>query len=86
MAQESEIEQRVRTYILSEFLPDEDPARITTTTPLVSSGVLDSIATLRFVSYLEQEFSVSIDAHEVGADNFENIESITRLVVEKQKA
>jgi len=86
MDQPSDIEQKLKTYVLNEFLTGEDASQLTSATPLVSSGVLDSIATLRFVSYLEQEFSISIDAHEVGADNFENIESITRLVVEKQKA
>ncbi len=85
MASASEIESRLKSYVMSEFLAGEDPAQLTSTTPLVTSGVLDSIATLRLVSFLEQEFGVSIDAHEVGADNFDTIESITRLVISKQR-
>jgi acyl carrier protein len=85
MSQPSDIEQRLKTYILNEFLSGEDPSQLTNTTPLVTSGVLDSIATLRFVSFLEQEFSISIDAHEVGAENFDTIESIARLVATKRQ-
>jgi len=39
--------ETVRKFILAEFLPGEDPSRLTPTTPLMSSGVLDSIATLK---------------------------------------
>jgi len=86
MASASEIESKLKTYIMAEFLAGEDPAQLTGSTPLVTSGVLDSIATLRLVSFLEQEFAISVDAHEVGADNFDTIESIVRLVISKQRA
>lgn len=83
MTTPSEIEQRLRSYVLREVMPGEDPSQLAATTPLVTSGRLDSIATLRFVSFLEQEFSISIDAHETGIDNFDSLESITRLVAGK---
>ena len=80
----TDIERIVKSYILTEFLPGESPEALTATTPLISIGVLDSLATLKLVSFLEQEFSIGIDAHEADTDNLDSIERIARLVRSKQ--
>ena len=78
------IEQALRNYLLSEFLPDEDPAQLTDTTPLISAGILDSIATLKLVAFLEKNFAISMAAHETDAEHLDTIERIARLVRSKQ--
>lgn len=80
----TDIERIVKAYILSEFLPGERPDALTPTTPLVSIGVLDSLATLKLVAFLEQEFSIAIDAYEADVDNLDSLERIARLVRSKQ--
>ena len=50
----------IKNYILQEFLPGEDPDELTDSTPLISSGILDSLATLRLVSFLEEEYQIEI--------------------------
>lgn len=74
------VEQRLKAYILREFLAGEDESKLTSTTPLISAGVLDSIATLRLVTFIEQEFGVSLEAHEADADNLDSIEKMVQLV------
>jgi len=83
MITESEIHERIKAYVLDTVLPGEDSSQLTGATPLVSSGVLDSVGMLRFVSFLDEEFSISIEAQEIGIENFETIELITRFVVSK---
>lgn len=73
----------VREFILNEFLPDEDPEYLTPRTQLMSSGVLDSIATLKLITYLEQEFNVQFEAHEVDQQNFDTLEAISNFVCSK---
>jgi acyl carrier protein len=51
----ADIEQTIKSFILSEFLSDDDPANLTYATPLISGGILDSLATLKLVAFLEQE-------------------------------
>jgi acyl carrier protein len=85
MANSDNIEATVKSYILSEFLPGEDPAQLTDTTPLITVGILDSIATLKLVGFLEQQFSISIDAHEADPEHLDTIELIAKLVRSKQK-
>lgn len=77
-------ESSVKTFILKEFLPGEDPAALTAETPLMSSGILDSLATLKLISFLEQEFGVRIEAHEADEEHFETIGAICALVAGKR--
>lgn len=83
MQQLTDVEQIVKTYILAEFLEGEDPSQLTSTTPLVSTGILDSLATLKLVAFLEQEFSIAIGAHEADAEHLETLDRIAALVRSK---
>jgi acyl carrier protein len=75
--------ESVKTFILNQFLPGEDPSALTTTTPLITGGILDSIATLKLVSFLEETFRIELEPHEVDADNLDTIQAIERLVTSK---
>jgi acyl carrier protein len=74
----------IKGYLLSEFLPGEDPTALTETTPLMTAGILDSIATLKMVSFLEDRFKVTIEAHEADAEHMNTIADMARLVESKQ--
>ena len=82
----NEIEQVVKSYILDEFLPGEDPALLTGDTSLFTTGVLDSLATLKLVAFLEERFSITIDAHEADSESLQTIDRIASLVREKSEA
>ena len=73
----------VKTFVLEEFLPGEDPSLLEPSTPLISSGILDSIATVRLVSFLEDEFAIEFAAFEVSTENLDTLESIERFVADK---
>lgn len=75
-----EIKTTVKSYILQEFLPGEDPDQLTDTTPLVTGGILDSIATLKLVSFLEEQFKIELAPHETDADHLNTIADIATLV------
>lgn len=71
-------------FILEEFLPGEDPSELTPTTPLLSTGVIDSVGTINLMAFLEDRFGVQIAAHEADAEHLDTVERIVRLVREKQ--
>jgi acyl carrier protein len=77
-------EEAIRTFILAEFLSGEDPGELADTTPLLSSGILDSIATLRLVAFLEETFGIEMAAHETDAAHLDSIERIASLVRSKR--
>ena len=74
------LEDAVHAYILKEFLPGEDPAELTDSTPLVTGGILDSLATLKLVAFLEERFGITVQAHEVDVDHLDTITDIGKLV------
>ena len=78
-------EQAIKDFMLAEFLPDEDPSALTNTIPLITTGVLDSIATLKLVCFLEEQFSIAIEAHEVDPEHLDTIDRIATLVRSKRK-
>ncbi len=80
------IAQTIQDYILREFLPGEDPSELTDRTPLITGGILDSISTLKLVVFLEEQFGVTVEAHEAGVDNLDTVGEITRLISRKQAA
>jgi acyl carrier protein len=80
-----DIKQALKQFILQEFLPGEDPDELTDTTPLITGGVLDSIATLKLVLFLEERYGVSFAAHEVDQEHMDTIADITKLVSSKKR-
>lgn len=77
------ISRTVKTYILDEFLPGVDAAELTDSTPLITGGILDSIATLRIVAFLEEQFGIRIEPHETTIDYLDTIAQIAELVRSK---
>ena len=79
----AEVNEAIRNFILNEFLPGEDPANLLDSTPLIASGILDSLATMRLVAFLEEKYPIQIGAHETDAEYMGSVESIEKLVTSK---
>lgn len=78
-----DIRQTVRQFILDNFLQGEDPSNLTDDTELKESGILDSLSTLKLVSFLEDTYKVEFEANDLDAGNLASLASIERLVRSK---
>jgi acyl carrier protein len=78
-----DIKNTVKSYILREFLPGESPDNLSFSTQLITSGVLDSLATLKLVAFLEESYGISVQPHELEGDNLDTIDRITEFVGSK---
>jgi acyl carrier protein len=83
--QNDQIKEQIRAYILREFLPGEDPEQLKDDLSLIGGRILDSLATLRLVAFLEETYNFEFAAHEVGAQNLDNLNLITSFVASKRK-
>lgn len=79
-----DIKTTVKTFILDEYLPGEDPAAFTDTTPLMTTGILNSIAVLKVVTFLENQFGITIKPHEAVVENLNTLSDIAQLVMSKK--
>lgn len=80
----SDVKEEIRQYILSEFLPGEKPSNLKDDTPLRTGGILDSVATLRLVSFIEERYGIEVEAHEASVENFDRIDTIAAFVESKR--
>ncbi len=81
---EPEIKATAKAFLLKEFLPGEDPAALTDTTGLVTTGILDSIAVLKVVAFLENQFGITIGPQEAVVENLNTLPDIARMVMSKK--
>ena len=81
-----EIERVIHDFILREFLPGEDPNELKNQTRLITGGILDSISTLKLVTFLEDHFGIRIEAYEAGVEHLDTIQQIAELVAAKKSA
>jgi acyl carrier protein len=81
-----DIKRDIKQFIMAEFLPGEDADELTDTTPLISGGVLDSIATLKLVMHMEQVYGIELEPHEVDKENLDTLEQIARMLQKKLAA
>jgi acyl carrier protein len=83
MTDPTQVLRAVKSFILDQFLPGEDPDELTEETELITSGIIDSIATLKLVAHLESAYDITIDAHEADVEHLNTLSDIAALVRSK---
>lgn len=71
-----QIEDKIHEYIYQQY-PDLQ-GKLAENDPL--AGVLDSLAVLGVVGFIEPEFSIELSASDLTDENFESVASIARLI------
>lgn len=80
------IHTEVKEFILTQFLPGEDPSELQDDTPLITGGILDSIATLKLVLFLEERYGITLEAHEADPEHLDTLTQVVDLVQSKKAA
>ena len=80
------IQATVKAYIMEQFLRNANPDDLTSDTPLIEGGILDSLATVRLAAYLEEQYGIELEPYDVNEDNLGSLEKISALVRSRQPA
>ncbi|MGA7381945.1 MAG: acyl carrier protein [Terriglobales bacterium] len=80
-----DINKVVLDYVTREYLEDGDGREITATTPLISSGIVDSFSMVSLLRFLEKRYSIHIPDEAATPDAFDTVENIAALVRRFQK-
>ena len=72
----------IRSFVIETFLFG-DPERLTDTTPLLESHIVDSTGILEIVMFLEDRYGIRIEDNELTPDNLNSIERIASLLKKK---
>ncbi len=71
-------------YISQELVSDLEMLPLSSSTNLMDSSILDSVAFLNLVLYLEEQFGIKIPDTDLTRKNFETIDAICAYVQSRQ--
>jgi acyl carrier protein len=77
------IKAALKEYVLKEFLPGEDPEDLEDDTPLITGGIMDSISTIKFSLFVEEQYGVELQAHELSADYIDTLSAMATIIESK---
>jgi acyl carrier protein len=75
--------ETVKDFVMEAFLPGEDPNELQADTPLITGGILDSIATIKLVAFIEERFGIEVQAHETDVEHLNTLNDVAQLVQSK---
>jgi acyl carrier protein len=79
---EQEIKSALEKFIVEEFLQGEEEVPLTETTPLVDSGVLDSLRIAVLLTFIRDTLGMTVPLARIDANAFADISSIARTLIE----
>jgi acyl carrier protein/D-alanine--poly(phosphoribitol) ligase subunit 2 len=75
------MEDVILEYIRSEYLDeDDDDIELDASTPLITSGIVDSFSMASLKRFLERKYEIQIPDAEATNDAFDTVNSIMALV------
>ena len=74
-----EIKEVILEYVTEEYLEDEDD-ELTSETPLISGGIVDSFSMVSLKRFLENKYKISIPDDQATPEAFDTVDKIAVLV------
>ena len=81
-----DIKEILHQYIHTTFLKGEQTRNLQYSTPLLSSGIIDSIGVLGLINFIESRFSIEFKPRELDRDRLETIERMYEAITKKMEA
>jgi acyl carrier protein/D-alanine--poly(phosphoribitol) ligase subunit 2 len=79
------MEDVILAFIRNEYLEDEDEEdEIDASTPLISSGIVDSFSMVSLKRFLEKKYDITIPDEEATTEAFDSVKKIIALVERRQ--
>jgi acyl carrier protein len=74
---------KVRAFVTSNFYV-ADPAKLQDAESLLDSGIIDSTGVLEVIGFIEDNFGLTVEDHEMLPENLDSIERIASFIQRKQ--
>ena len=70
------VEQKVRSYILENFLFTDDESALNSADSCLGTGILDSTGILEIIFFLEDDFGIKVADSEMVPENLDSVDNI----------
>ncbi|MFI7110226.1 hypothetical protein ACIBK9_28215 [Nonomuraea sp. NPDC050227] len=81
-----DLTRRLVDFVQDNLVLDGDDVKVDETTPLLVSGLLDSLRTARLLNFLRKDVGVRVTAAMLDPENFRDVATIVTMVRELQSA
>ena len=78
-----EINDRIRQYIMVHFPLARKQSIVTDDSPLLDSGIIDSMGILELLMFIEEEFGIAVSDEDLLPENFETIAHLVAFIQTK---
>jgi len=75
-----ELRKSILDYVRREYLEDDDDRPLTSSTRLISGGIVDSFSMVSLKRFLERKYDVKIPDADASPEAFDTVDSIAVLV------
>jgi acyl carrier protein len=79
-------EQKVRKYILENYLFTDDESALTNGDSFLDKGIIDSTGIMEVIFFLEEEFGVHVEDDEMVPENLDSVNNIVAYISKKQSS
>jgi acyl carrier protein len=79
----SAVEQKVRGFILENFMFSNDESALNSEESLLDKGIIDSTGVMELVAFLEDEYKFRINDDELVPENLDSVRNIVAFVDSK---
>ena len=77
------IEDNIRTFVIENFIIDENPDQLEKDQSFLESGIIDSTGILELVSFIEEHYSIKIEDEELIPDNLDSLNNVVKFINKK---
>jgi len=79
------VEQKVRDYILDNYLFTDDQSALSNEDSFLDKGIIDSTGIMEVIFFLEEEFGIQVDDEEMVPENLDSVKNIVAYIERKTK-
>lgn len=80
------VEQRVRAYILENYLFTDDAAALNNGDSFLEKGIIDSTGIMEVIFFLESDFGITVEDEDMVPENLDSVDNIVAFVNRKLAA
>jgi acyl carrier protein len=80
-----DVKKAIIDYVKREYLDEDSTEQVTETTPLISSGIVDSFSMVSLKTFLEKKFQIKISDDKATPEAFDSVNNMIKLLKEYVK-
>ncbi|MBW1717765.1 MAG: acyl carrier protein [Deltaproteobacteria bacterium] len=78
----SDLRERIRAFVIENFLFGNDDG-LSDESSFLEEGIIDSTGILELVSFLEEEFGITVEDEELIPENLDSINNVVSYLAKK---